>query len=101
LTIAKLRENTMAGDYARVLHKLAVLLTDTPGSEVEGSEKKAAAIKILARSTREMKELAARENDWTAVSASFSARTDSEFESLLAENLGEEHFDELVYILWR
>lgn len=81
LVIVKLKEETMVGDYARVLHKLSGLLKKSPGLEVEGAEKAAVASRIRKRMSGI-----------------------SELSMELSGGLGqddEERYDELVYILWR
>lgn len=76
----------MAGDYARVLHKLSVLLKKSPGLEVEGAEKAAVASRIR-------RKMSLCQGGLPAIS-----ELSMEIEALGWDD--EEQYDELVYILW-
>lgn len=75
LVIAKLHQNVLVGDYARVLHKLSVVLRLQPGHEAE------------TEAWREEAEAIAR------------VRLGLQEGDYIANH--EQTYDKLVYILWR
>ncbi|KAJ3535232.1 hypothetical protein NM208_g7220 [Fusarium decemcellulare] len=97
LVVARLREDIMAGDYARVLHKLSNLLKRLPGNEVESAE-------MAAKASRIRRGLSPSQDDSTtwaeAELAAISGLSVDEMGSGL-DDPDEERYDELVYILWR
>ncbi|RSL45339.1 hypothetical protein CEP54_014315 [Fusarium duplospermum] len=95
LVVAKLKEEVMAGDYARVLHKLSVLLNTLVGSEVESAEMAAKALRIQREMTRD-NSINFKEEGRGARSA-----LATEMGDLGLDDSDEKRYDELVYILWR
>ncbi|KAJ6780996.1 hypothetical protein PWT90_09037 [Aphanocladium album] len=75
LVIAKLHQNVLVGDYARVLHKLSVIMRRQPGHEEEADAWREEA-EALARVSLGLQEGACVADD-------------------------EQTYDKLVYILWR
>ncbi len=75
LIIAQLHREVLTGDYARVLHKLSVVLGSQPGNETEAVSKK-----------KEARDIAVSRNI-----AGQDAKIGDE----------ERAYDDLVYILWR
>lgn len=79
----------MAGDYARVLHKLSGLLKKK-GSEVEGIERETEAVRI-----RVERSLSVIDNTAESVEAGGGNSAGD------TRDVDEKPYDDLVYILWR
>ena len=90
LVIVKLKKTEMAGDYARVLHKLSGLLKKT-GSEIEGIERETEAVRIRVEKSLDIQENTTESIQQPAGGNSAGGTGDAD----------EKPYDDLVYILWR
>jgi hypothetical protein len=91
-----MKEDTMLGDYARVLHKLAVVLKKRQGGEVEALEKSSEALQILKKRSLGSDESLTNWSAVTLASADLEIKSTNE-----AGDISEKLYDDLVYILWR
>ncbi|KAK1770188.1 hypothetical protein QBC33DRAFT_530334 [Phialemonium atrogriseum] len=104
LIVAKLNEEAMPGDYARVLHKLSQVLAKNPGTEVEATEKAVEALRVRMGRKLSIQSSKSNESEWSIVTPKTVA-TESWTEVPTAPEWSgedsEETYDGLVYVLWR
>lgn len=101
--IVQLRQDTMRGDYARVLHKLAEVLKKQGNGELKAYEKEIEAQGILSNLRLE------NSGRWPALIRDIGVEGDSASGGRYLEDSsppltgieGERPYDALVYIHWR